>query len=284
MEREKNHFVFSVILVASGVVLFVFLVLYSSFYQKTENEKFELWKKVQEELNKNENQNQNQSQSQSESEESSSAHSAGEGSGLPISSGDGESLGVPIDLGGAATASNGERKQFSRNSISLNTKEWKSYKNSKYNYSFKYPQEFDFSDCSEKNPCKFGQVFEKDEGKTAWLSGDIQDKGWPFIIISTADDELHNLPKKKKLLDWLKEKFTGISSFLPQDYNTEIPSSRGKKKKAVMVNIPQSPQAYARTEIYFEIDNKIFEMQLIDSNKPEAKKFYDTWLSTFLLN
>lgn len=211
---------------------------------------------------------------------------------LPVTNDPGE-LGIPIDTGqsviqpgpsGKQSPENQKltEEQVNQNGDFLDTSKWKSYYNGKYGYSFKFPKEFDYSHCDDNNPCKYGQAYEKDGGDVAWVMGNLTDKGWPNIVVTHIDNESFTLPKDKSLIEWVREKF-GITDVnkLP-DYNVELSTKKGKKKKAVKVSIPQSPQAYAREEIYFENSKKIFQIQLIDSNKDQARKIYDAWLETFL--
>jgi len=161
------------------------------------------------------------------------------------------------------------------------TANWKTYTNKKYHYSFKYPQEYDYSPCDEKNPCKYGQVYEKDGGDETWLNGATKSQGWPYINIMHYDNESYTLPEKTKFYDWLQQKLGWSKDNAPKDFNHSIATEKGDPKKAMRVNIPQTPQAYARDEIYFEVNGKIFQIQLSDSNKVPAQEFYSLWLKTF---
>lgn len=162
--------------------------------------------------------------------------------------------------------------------------DWKTYSNKKYKYSFRYPKEFDFGPCDKNNPCQYGQVYEKDGGDTAWVSGDTSNRGWPYIIITHYDNESFTLPKNTKFFDWLKQKFGWSKENTPKDFNFELATAKGDPKKAMRIGVPQTPQAYAREEIYFEGGGKIFQIQLLDSNKTSAQEFYGIWLKTFILN
>lgn len=168
-------------------------------------------------------------------------------------------------------------------SISMDTANWKTYTNKKYNYSFKYPQEYDYSSCDKNTPCRFGQIFEKDGGDSAWLNGAVNNQGWPFIAINHYDNESYTLPKNVKFMDWLTQKMGWTKDKAPKDFNFSIATTKGDTKKAMKVEVPATPQAYAREEIYFEKDNKIFEIQLMSSDKEPAQQFYSTWLKTFVL-
>jgi len=206
-----------------------------------------------------------------------------ENSSLPITANP-EGFQVPLDV--RKSANDGGNSNGGDDKISpefLDTSKWKTYENRKYGYSFKYPAEYNYSPCDNASPCKIGQAYEKDGGDAAWLRSDTNNRGWPYIIVLHYDSESFTLPKNTKLLDWLKQKFGQPSSELFKDYNIEIPTSKGDPKKAMKVSIPQTPQAYAREEVYFERGNKIFQIQMLDSNNTPAQEFYNVWLITFQL-
>lgn len=167
-------------------------------------------------------------------------------------------------------------------SISMDTSKWKTYVNKKYHYSFKYPQEYDYSACDNANPCKIGQVFEKDGGDSAWLNGATNNQGWPYAMISHSESD--TLPPKTKFFDWLQQKLGWSKENAPKDFNFSILAKKGDPKKAMRASVPQSPQGYAREEIFFENDGKIFQIQLVDTNKPGAQEFYNTWLKTIIID
>jgi hypothetical protein len=214
------------------------------------------------------------------------------GKNLPVTNDPGESS-IPIDTSQSAIQPGQTEKQqpadqkmteeqVKQNAEFLNIAKWKPYINDKYGYSFKFPKEYSYGPCDDKNPCKYGQAYEKDGGDVAWVMGNLTNQGWPNIVVTHYDKEEFTLPKDKKLIEWVREKF-GIKdvNVLP-DYNVELKTQKGKPKKAVKVNISQTPQAYTRDEIYFENSSKIFQIQLMDSNKEPAKKIYDAWLETFV--
>lgn len=168
--------------------------------------------------------------------------------------------------------------------VSIETADWKTYTNKKYNYSFKYPKEYDYSSCDKDNPCKYGQVYEKDGGDLAWLNGATNNQNWPFINVIHYDNESYTLPDKVKFFDWLQQKMGWTKDKGPKDFNLTLTTSKGDPKKAMRVSVPQTPQGYAREEIYYENNNKIFQIQFIDTNKPAAQEFYNSWLSKFVIN
>jgi len=197
-----------------------------------------------------------------------------QGGSIPLGIiGSGESSGSP--------ASN-DNKVPAR-AISMDTNNWKTYTNKKYDYSFKYPREYDYSPCDKTSPCHFGQVYEKDGGDSAWLNGAVNNQGWPFIIINHYDNDSYTLPKNVKFFDWLKQKMGWTKDNAPKDFNYSIAAAKGDPKKAMQVTVPQTPQAYARNEVYFEENNKIFEIQLVAPNSEGAQEFYNAWLKTFVL-
>lgn len=209
---------------------------------------------------------------------------------------------IPLDSVGQAQTStknpqggeipfNTDKPQTNKNNdnssgqnISLDTSTWKTYTNKKYNYSFKYPTEYDYSSCDNTNPCRTGQVYEKDGGDAAWLNGAVNNRGWPYIIISHYDNDSYTLPEKTKFWDWLQKKAGWSKDNAPKDYNTSITTVKGDPKEAMRLSIPATPQAYARDEIYFEVKGKIFQIQLMNPSDSPAQEFYNTWLKTFVLN
>jgi len=201
---------------------------------------------------------------------------------LPIVT-DPDGLQVPIEypkVGGAPSSGDSNSQP---GSDFMNISQWKKYANKKYDYSFSYPKEYDYSPCDDNSPCKYGQVFEKDGGDAAWLNGATNNQGWPYIIITHYNNENYTLPDKVKFFDWLQQRMGWTKDKGPKDFNFEIATSKGDPKKAMRVSVPQSPQAYARDEIYFEDNGKIFQIQLLDSNKAPAQEFYNVWLKTFRL-
>jgi len=205
---------------------------------------------------------------------------------LPVAD-DSSGSAVPIDIGdpGVKAAGSNEigQSQNQEEGRLINADNWKTYVNKKYRYSFKYPGEYNFGPCDNQNPCKYGQVYEKDGGDAAWLTAATTSQNWPYIIIAHYENESFALPVGKKFLDWVKEKFSWMGDKAPKDYNIEFPVSKGDPKKGVLIHVPQTPQAYARDEVYFEKNGKIFQIQLLDSDKTPAQEFYNVWLGTFKL-
>lgn len=199
------------------------------------------------------------------------------GIGIPVDPGQ-----VPVkpDRGSAKDNPSNSKAEKPPSAVSMDIGAWSSYKNKKYGYSFKYPAEFDFRDCTNENPCKFGQVLEKDGGDLAYLSAQNNQRGWPYITVAHYNNENFTLPKGQKLIDWFKGKFQGESA--PKDYNYEIKVSKGNPKKATRISFPQTPQGYAKEEIYFADGSNIFQIQLLDTNKSEAWSFYNPWLENFI--
>lgn len=191
--------------------------------------------------------------------------------------------GVQIPLEAEKPSTEGNKEQNKLKPELSDTSQWKTYTNKKYGYSFKYPKEYDYSNCDETNPCKYGQVYEKDGGDAAWLNGVTNDQGWPYIIVVHYDNESYTLPSKTKFFDWLQQKMGWTKDNAPKDFNSSILTAKGDPKKAMRVSVPQTPQAHAREEIYFEENGKIFQIQFMDSNNTSAQEFYNNWLKTFSL-
>ena len=172
------------------------------------------------------------------------------------------------------------QKGASQRSISLDVNGCSVYRNKKYQYSFKYPSEFDFRECASENPCRYGQILEKDGGNLTYLSAQTDGRGWPYVAVAHYDNESFTLGKDQKLIDWFKTKFRGES--VPQGYNYTIKTLSGDPKKAVRISFPPTPQAYSKEEIYFAEGNNVFQIQLLDTNKSEAWNFYNPWLESFV--
>jgi len=190
---------------------------------------------------------------------------------------------IPIDSGTnrGGEAGNDKKEPASIPGISTDPASWKAYVNNKYGYSFKYPANFDFRECTSESPCKFGQVLEKDGGDLAYIAAQTQQRGWPYVTVAHYNNDSFTLPKDQKLIDWAKAKFQGEN--VPQDYNYTIKAAKGDAKKAIRISFPQTPQAHAREEIYFALGNNIFQIQLVDTNKSESWSFYNPWLDSFIL-
>jgi hypothetical protein len=211
-----------------------------------------------------------------------------QGSSLPVvdtPEGSGQiPLGMDNSVGNPGNSENPSNNQKNQPAtISMDTNTWKSYTNKKYHYSFKYPREFDYSSCDNSNPCHFGQVYERDGGDLAWLNGAINNQGWPYVSVTHYDNDSFTLPKNVKFFDWLTQKMGWTKDNAPKDFNMSILSTKGDPKKAMKVSVPQTPQSYAREEIYFEDNNKIFEIQLMAPESEGAQKFYSAWLNTLVL-
>lgn len=157
---------------------------------------------------------------------------------------------------------------------------WKTYTNTKYNYSFKYPADYEYAPCTQK-PCK-NFVYDDIQGNTekdyVLLQGDISDKGWPNIAVSHLSSTFYNPPVGTNLINWLKEKSPN-AEYIPNSVNYEIDGV-----VAVKVEVPASPQAYGSWLIYLVKDNKLFEIQLLDPGTTEAKDFYNLFLNNFQVN
>ena len=160
------------------------------------------------------------------------------------------------------------------------TANWKTYTNTKYGYSFKYPADYEYAPCTQK-PCK-NFVYDKlpgyPEKDYVLLEGDISEKGWPNITVSHLSSSFYNPPQGIDLISWLKQK-SPQKEYVPDTINYEIGGV-----EAVKVEVPASPQAYGSWLIYFIKDNKLFEIELLDPATNEAKDFYNLFLNNFQVN
>ena len=158
-----------------------------------------------------------------------------------------------------------------------NTDNWNVYKNKKYGYSFRYPQGFVLTkDCKSGN-C----VTEEQGGDSVRLSGDLSESGWPMIAIRHLQNEHYNPPAGTAFGEWVMEKFSWTKECIPQEANIYFSDKLGKLHAGFNIFFPRSPQAYSRREIYYYREGKIFQIIMLDAEEPQARQFYDIWLSTF---
>jgi len=161
----------------------------------------------------------------------------------------------------------------------VDTSDWKTYTNDKYGYSFKYPANYTVGDCPK--PCQ-GQVNALEGGNNTFMNGDISEKGWPAVTITHYDTDFYNIPEGQSLLDHLKDKATGdTKDNMVDDYNIKLTKQDGSKVDGIKISIPASPQAYSRWEIYYAVDQNMFEIQMLDVKTSDAQNFYNAWLKEF---
>lgn len=84
------------------------------------------------------------------------------------------------------------------------------------------------------------------------------------------------LPKR-----WMLVKFPWIEECFPGTDNIYFPLEEGQMLGGFNIYFPQSPQAHSRREIFYEKQGKIFQIEMIDVDSPQARQFYNIWLSTF---
>jgi len=161
----------------------------------------------------------------------------------------------------------------------VDTSDWKSYTNDKYGYSFRYPADYTVGNCPK--PCK-GQVNTLEGGDNTFMSGDTSEKGWPSISITHYDTDFYNIPENQSLLDHLKEKaFGDTKDNMVDDYNIKLTKQDGSETDGIKISVPASPQAYSRWEIYYAVDQKMFQIVMLDVKTSDAQNFYNAWLKEF---
>lgn len=176
------------------------------------------------------------------------------------------------------SASSEEKKKIEDTEV-LNPDKWKTYTNSKYSYSFKYPQEFNLGECSsDASLCKLGKIVETEGGNTVDLTSTFDGQTWPKITVTHLDSAEYQLPEEKKLIDWVKEKFPSTASVMPKNYNIEIKTKSGSPEKGLKIKIEEGGAENYRYEVYVEKSGKIYKMNLQGINGQKAKDFYDDWL------
>ncbi|MDQ1284324.1 MAG: hypothetical protein QG620_672 [Patescibacteria group bacterium] len=158
-----------------------------------------------------------------------------------------------------------------------NTENWKVYRNKKYGYSFRYPQDFKLTNNCKNTSC----VSEEQGGDSVMLSGDLSESSWPLIEIRHFDTPAYNPPAQTGTGEWIKEKFFWDKDCLPMFDNIYFSGKDGKLFSGNDIYFPASPQAYSRREVYYIWDKKIFQIVMLDVSTPQARQFYNIWLSRF---
>lgn len=143
------------------------------------------------------------------------------------------------------------------------TKDWKTYKNEKHGYSFKYPE-----DCTVVYQPTWGE-----DGVIAQLKEESKRDFLIAIYIFRTDTPFYNPPLGTDLISWLKE-----WELLPDDVerlNFEVdgtPAVRGHSF---------SPETGSQYHVSVIKDDKLFDIDTMDDGSEGAKEFFDLFLSTF---
>ncbi len=158
-----------------------------------------------------------------------------------------------------------------------NTENWKVYKSKKYGYSFRYPADYELTSSCKNNAC----VSEEESGDSVYMTGEHIVADWPLLYVRHMGNEPYNPPAQTDIPGWIQKKFSWTEKCFPGTENIYFPYKDGQMVGGFNIFFPRSPQAYARREIFYELNGKIFQIEMIDVDSPQARQFYNIWLSTF---
>ena len=159
-----------------------------------------------------------------------------------------------------------------------NTDNWKVYKNKKYGYSFRYPS--DYAIVGSPKDCHSSCIWVTEGGDSVTLQGIAFDNIGPMLTIRHLQNIHYNPPPQTATGEWIKEKFPWTNDCLPNE-NIYFAGQDGNFFGGFDIFFPIKPQTYSRREIFYFWDEKIFQIEMLDLNTPQARQFYDIWLSTF---
>jgi len=167
---------------------------------------------------------------------------------------------------------------------------WKTYRNEKYGYFFKYPLDCFYGPmpvyCKEKPP------EERPPECLCFLDGENPDRVFLQAFTDEKDNltlatfevthyntSLYNPPPGTDLIEWLKEKFASYKN-IPDKPNTEI-----DEIPAVRVYEPGGAEGtaawFSGEDIYFIKNDMLFIISMLDVDSESNKELYDQILSTF---
>lgn len=158
-----------------------------------------------------------------------------------------------------------------------NTDNWKVYHNQKYGYSFRYPQGYALTNQCKNANC----VSEEEGGDSVFLSGEHILGDWPIINIRHFQNQPYNPPAGANLMEWIKKEFPWTAKCFPDTANIYFTREDGHLFGGFNIYLPASPQAHSRREIYYQYKDKLFQIEMLDVDSPQARQFYNIWLSTF---
>ncbi len=181
----------------------------------------------------------------------------------------------------AAAAQSSKKTVVAKEEVSTgtDTSNWKTFTNSKYGYSFKYPSTYTLGPCTSK-PCP-SFVDEQQGGDIVLMSGDITVNGWPSIHIVHYDTATYSPPAGANLNEFVLSSFDWLADYFPASPNIMIPKEDSEGIIGADLTTPSSPQSYATRYIYYIEDNKLFQITMNDPESNDAKEFYDAWVGTY---
>lgn len=165
------------------------------------------------------------------------------------------------------------------------TSDWQTYTNDKHGYSLKYP-----ADCfygPMPGYCKQSPPEERPEDCLCFLNGE-DPYGVSFQSLTAVNDrwrmasfsilhppsDFYNPPAGSDLIDWLKEKNSWED--IPDEINMELDGM-----PAVRVYTPPSQGAGSQESIYFIMDDKLFNIYMLEVDNEHNREFYNQIISTF---
>jgi hypothetical protein len=160
--------------------------------------------------------------------------------------------------------------------------DWVVYKNSVYNYSFKYPssclsdalpaacQEQSFEEMAQECLC----FLDKEEPRAVTLQTYLSN-GDQLLLARFSISFIAAPSMEHGLITQLK-KLVSITAKIPDKPNFSFPGT-----PAVRIDYPRAVEIYSHTEIYFLTNNALLKILMLNVDNRANKAWYDQILSTF---
>jgi hypothetical protein len=170
------------------------------------------------------------------------------------------------------------------------TGDWETYKNEVNGYSFNYPADCTFGgmprNCKENPPEErppeclcFLDNKNPDRVFLQAFIGDVENLSLAVFAVSHPDSPVYNPPPGAELIPWLKEGFSELHKEIPDEPNMELDGI-----EAVRISTPQSEMAPSYDDIYFFLNGKMFNINLLEPDNKEIAVLYNQMLSTFRID
>jgi len=147
----------------------------------------------------------------------------------------------------------------------IDTSDWKTYRNEEYGFEMKYPKEWKVTEVPE-----FGVLFEDE----------YSEEKWPGVDISSPNMASYRPPEEAEIVEWVKKEFGYLEERgygrIPIAPNIEVDGTLGVKIQSCP---PPTIEARCIDIIFIKKRNKLFEIQLNDSDKKELENLYNQILS-----
>ena len=167
------------------------------------------------------------------------------------------------------------------------TKDWNEYKNEKYGYSLKYPENCLYGPlpgyCKQSPPeerpreclCYFNAE-DPNSVSLGTFTGTKSDlTGASFVVFHSIYVDSYSPPAGTDLVEWVKENFPHYDD-IPDEINMEIDGI-----PALRVYTPFSGMAWSQEDIYFIKDDKVFKISMLNVDDEGNRALYDKILFTF---